>query len=276
MTRRRPGYRGGSGEPLLLVHGAFQTWRAWEPSLGDLERSFEILAPTLLGHFEGDRFPAGVAPGIEALADGLERELDAAGWDSAHIAGNSFGGLLALELAQRGRARSVVALSPGGDRPGSKLNEKRIELIFTVTHAIARGLLQRVDRVCAASPRRRMLFAWVCAHPERLDAAQAAHALRALGQCPAYVDLKRALPPTRPRELDQIRCPVLLAWPAKDRVLPFKRYAHPYCEALPFAEVRLLDDVGHVPMMDDPAQIATLIGDFATRAARPVQRALSP
>jgi pimeloyl-ACP methyl ester carboxylesterase len=263
----RPRHRGGRGEPLLLIHGAFCTWRAWEALLPELESSYEVLAPTLLGHLEGDRFPAGVPVGIEALADGLERELDAAGWDTAHIAGNSLGGLLALELAQRGRARSVVALAAGGDRPGTKYGEKRIELIFAVTHAVARCLLPRANRVCASSRGRRLLFKWVCAHPERLTAAQAAHALRALGQCPTYLDLKRALPPVNARALDRVRCPVLLTWFAKDRVLPFKRYARPYREALPLAEVRVLHDVGHVPMMDDPAGVAALIRDFAARAA---------
>jgi len=267
MDRLR--HRGGSGESLLLVHGAFYTWRAWEAVVGDLEGSFEVLAPTLLGHLDGDRLPAGAAMGIEALADGLERELDAAGWETAHIVGNSLGGLLALELAQRGRARSVVALAPGGDRPGSRYGEQRIAAIFTVARAIATRLLAHADRLCAFSLGRRLLLSWLCAHPERVGAAQAAHAVRALGQCPTYAELKRAMPPAGVRALDRVRCPVLLAWPAKDRVLPFKRYGRAYCEALPSAEVRTLHGVGHVPMLDDPAGIAALIRDFATRAATP-------
>jgi pimeloyl-ACP methyl ester carboxylesterase len=40
--------------------------------------------------------------------------MDEAGFETAHIAGNSLGGYLALQLAARGRARSVVALAPGG------------------------------------------------------------------------------------------------------------------------------------------------------------------
>jgi len=262
-----PRYRGGRGDPLLLIHGAFCTWRAWEGPLADLECSFDVLAPTLAGHFEGDRFPEGVLAGIEALAGGLERELDAVGWDTAHIAGNSLGALLALELAQRGRARSVVALAPGGDRPGSRYGEWRLVAIFTVTHTLARLLLSRADRLCASSRVRRLLLGWICAHPQRLTAAQAAHALRAMGQCPTYVELKRALPPANARELDRVGCPVLLAWSTKDHVLPFKRYGPAYLKALPFAEVRMLHDVGHIPMMDDPAAIATLIREFATQAA---------
>ena len=260
-------YRAGSGEPLLLLHGTFYTWQAWSALLPDLRRNFDILAPTLLGHFEGDRFPPGVSPGLEALADGVERELDAAGWETAHIAGNSLGGLIGLELAQRGRARSVVAIAPGGDRPGSRFNEKRIGAIFTATRAIARGVQPHADRLCASEIGRFLLLSWVCAHPERVSPADAVHAVNALARCPVYADLKRALPPARPLDLDQIRCPVLLAWPAKDRVLPFRRYGRAYCDVLPFAEVRMLDDVGHVPMMDDPAGIAALIGDFARGSA---------
>ena len=40
--------------------------------------------------------------------------MDEAGFETAHVAGNSLGGYLALKLAERGRARSVVALAPGG------------------------------------------------------------------------------------------------------------------------------------------------------------------
>ena len=262
-----PRYRGGSGEPLLLLHGSFYTWRAWETLLNELKCSFEVLAPTLLGHLDGERLPDGVATGVGALADGLERELDAAGWETAHIAGNSLGGLLALELAQRGRARSVVALAPGGDRPGSRYGERRIAAIFAVTRAVARRLLPHAGRLCASPRGRWLLLSWVCAHPERIGAAQAAHAVRALGQCPTYAELKRAMPPAGARALDRVRCPVLLAWPSKDHVLPFKRYGRAYGEALPSAEVRTLHGVGHVPMLDDPAGVAALIRDFATRAA---------
>ena len=43
--------------------------------------------------------------------------MDAAGFERAHIVGNSLGGHVALQLAERGRAESVVALAPGGGWP---------------------------------------------------------------------------------------------------------------------------------------------------------------
>ena len=48
------------------------------------------------------------------LADAVERALDEAGFERAHIAGNSLGGYVALQLAARGRAETVVALAPAG------------------------------------------------------------------------------------------------------------------------------------------------------------------
>ena len=106
-------YRAGAGEPLVLIHGFTATWRCWLPVLGLLAPRFEVIAPTLHGHDGGPPSP----PGAETLAqaaDHFESLLDALGVGTAHLAGNSLGGALALELAKRGRARSVVAISPGG------------------------------------------------------------------------------------------------------------------------------------------------------------------
>src|SRR5918994_3852076 len=106
-------YRAGTGEPLVLIHGFTARWRCWLPVLGLLAPRFEVIAPTLHGHDGGPPSP----PGAETLAqatDHFESLLDGLGVGTAHLAGNSLGGALALELAKRGRARSVVAISPGG------------------------------------------------------------------------------------------------------------------------------------------------------------------
>ena len=105
-------HRGGEGPPLLLVHGFTDTWRTWELVLETLERRHEVLAPTLLGH-AGARPEAGPLD-ADVLTSELERAMDAAGWETAHVAGNSLGGYLAVQLAARGRAESVVALAPAG------------------------------------------------------------------------------------------------------------------------------------------------------------------
>jgi pimeloyl-ACP methyl ester carboxylesterase len=65
-------YRGGSGEPLVLIHGVAASWRAWKLVLGALTAQRDVLAPRLAGHCEAE--PLGAAPTIGAWADALERK----------------------------------------------------------------------------------------------------------------------------------------------------------------------------------------------------------
>src|SRR5689334_6823259 len=97
-----PQHRGGSGPPLVCLHGFLDTWRSWQLALLLLERCHDVLAPTLPGHAGGEPLNEGVHDGL--LADGVERAMDVAGIDRAHFAGNSLGGFVALQLAVRGRA----------------------------------------------------------------------------------------------------------------------------------------------------------------------------
>jgi pimeloyl-ACP methyl ester carboxylesterase len=61
---------------------------------------------------------------------------------------------------------------------------------------------------------------------------------------------------------DRIGCPVRIAWGTRDRMLPFMRYGAPMLGAVRGAELVLLPDVGHVPMIDDPTVTAHTILDF--------------
>jgi pimeloyl-ACP methyl ester carboxylesterase len=87
LSRRvfTPLHRGGAGPPLVCLHGFADTWRVWELVLPALERRHEVLAPTLAGHAGGPPFEADVA-------DAVERAMDAAGFELAHLVGNSLGG----------------------------------------------------------------------------------------------------------------------------------------------------------------------------------------
>nr|WP_203457333.1 alpha/beta fold hydrolase [Mycolicibacterium sp. CBMA 361] len=109
-----PLHRGGSGTPLLLLHGIGAIWRAWSPVLEFLEPHHDVIAPTLRGHGGGLSLDRGIEPSLSALADGVEQDLDRLGLHQVHVVGNSLGGWLAIELARRGRAQSLVLLSPAG------------------------------------------------------------------------------------------------------------------------------------------------------------------
>src|SRR5271163_5128750 len=71
-----PSHRGGTGTPLLLLHGIGAIWRAWSPVLPYLEPHHDVIVPTLHGHAGGPPLDSEVAPSVQALVDGLEEELD--------------------------------------------------------------------------------------------------------------------------------------------------------------------------------------------------------
>ncbi|MDQ6811664.1 MAG: alpha/beta fold hydrolase [Actinomycetota bacterium] len=260
-------YRGGSGEPLVLIHGFSGTRAVWAPVLAGLERSHDVLAVNLAGHIGGPELASGTRVALGPLIDAVELDMDAAGFQTAHLVGNSLGGWIALELARRGRARSVVALAPAGGWEARSREDKRLRSLFIRNHKISKALLPRVDSLMRRPRLRRALLAQVVARGDRIRAADAAQMLRDSVACPVYFELMDALlSDGPPQSLDGIDCPVLLAWGTRDRILPSPRYSDRLRTLLPAAEWMVLQDLGHVPMSDDPELIARTIAEFTARA----------
>jgi pimeloyl-ACP methyl ester carboxylesterase len=69
------------------------------------------------------------------------------------------------------------------------------------------------------------------------------------------------------RELDRITCPVLLASPQFDRVLPAERHAPRFRREIPNVQAISLAGCGHVPMWDDTALVIRTISEFLDRQA---------
>src|SRR3954454_9204836 len=150
-------YRAGEGEPLVLVHGFTATWRCWLPVIAELVPRFDVIAPTLHGHDGGPAVPDGPAHTIIEAANHFEQLLDGLGVETAHFAGNSMGGALSLELAKRGRARSVVAISPGGGWEENDASEPaRIIRWFARNQKLARATERSLERVMRRPGLRRL------------------------------------------------------------------------------------------------------------------------
>lgn len=266
-------YRGGptggpaAGGPIVLVHGIGGSWRNWWPIIPALERRHDVLAVGLLGHHPSRPFEQGVRPSVQTLVDGLERELDEAGFERVHVVGNSLGGWIALELAKRGRALSVVALSPGGGfRPGG-LAPDLTALRLTLEHRITkRWLAPRAERLVSRPRLRRLLFAGAFARPENVSPAEGAILLRSFGSASVFEDLLRSMRRDGALgDLDRISAPVLLAWGTRDFVLPLPWFAPLLRDGIPGVEFRELRGLGHVPMVDDPELVSRLILEFVAR-----------
>jgi pimeloyl-ACP methyl ester carboxylesterase len=259
-------HRGAAGEPLVLIHGFAGTRLIWEPVLGALARSHDVLAVNLAGHVGGPEL-ADTPVSVNALVDAVERDLDAAGFDTAHVAGHSLGGWIAFELADRGRARSVVALAPAGGWEHGSRAERRLQTLFARNHKLSTALLPRIDSLVRRPRLRRALMWQVAAHGERIPPAAAAQAVRDSVACPVYFELMDAiLRDGPPRALDGVTCPVLLAWGTRDRIIPSPRYSQRLRNLLPSAEWVELPGLGHIAMSDDPELVARTIAEFVGRA----------
>ena len=250
----------------MLLHGFTGTWRVWLPVGPQLASRFDVFAPTLGGHCGADPWRDGVEPTVAALADTVEAELDGAGIDTAHVAGNSLGGWLALELAKRGRARSVVGLAPGGGwRKGDEKEERRLTGFFRRTHKLTSLAYPRARSLVSRPRLRKLMFRDVMVHGERIPPGEAAHMMQGVLECSIFFEFLEAVIRDGPAvDLDRISCPVLIAWPEKDTIFPVERYADSF-STVPGVEVVRLAGCGHVPMWDDPDLVARTIGDFAMR-----------
>ena len=254
-------HRGGSGEPLVLLHGFTDTWRTWELVLPALERRHDVLAPTLAGHAGGP--PLSDAAPDEAVVDAVERAMDEAGFETAHIAGNSLGGHLALRLATRGRARTVVALAPaGGWAAGDDAYLETLDHFVAMRPAIEAAAPHAEQVVATPEGRRRaaefMAESWEHIPPELL-----AHQIRGAAACSGMRALDaHARAHGWPLEPEQVRCPVRIVWGTADRILPWPRAAERYRAAFPHADWVELDGVGHGAQLDVPLLASQLVLGF--------------
>lgn len=256
-----PQFRDGSGEPLLLLHGGSAHWTNWRDVIPQLSNEYDVLAPSLGGHAGGAPPPDGPVT-IDSYADSIEAVMDAAGWDTAHLVGNSLGGWTAMELARRGRARSVIGLSPAGgwhDR-GQRVRVKRYFVNarrqVQFTRAVA-PLGLRIPLV------RRVAFKDVAVHGDRIPHSYAVELLDiVLANDMRMVELCG----TSVRDYPDPGVPALIAWSERDRLVPMPAFSDPWRAAAPHAEFRVLPGVGHVPMYDDPGLVATTIREWIRQA----------
>lgn len=258
-----PAHRCGHGTPLVLLHGISLSWRTWRPVIPLLAERHDVFAPSLTGHHGAAPVAPGTSLSVRGMTDALEAQLDQADIDTAHIAGNSLGGWIALELARRGRARSVVALSPaGGWRDQRDL--RRILRMARLGRAFAHHPL--LAPMLTHPGMRRAILRGVAEQGHRMTSAEAREFFEDNVRCTALRELLASIERDGPLPaLTNVSCPIRIAWSAHDRTIPFSTYGRPLAQAVPDAELLTLLGVGHVPMHDNPQLIADTILEFTRR-----------
>lgn len=250
--------RVGQGEPLLLVHGLGHCKEGWDPLLPGLARDFDVAAIDLPGFAGAPALAAGA--GDEELAEWCERVMDELGWDTAHVVGNSLGGLIAIRLGGRGRARTITALSPGG-------------MVRGWEHRWVTPMLQVVKRLAPALADQR----WITNTPLGRTLALSAIFGRPANMHPGYARRSMAAPgeattfdqtlavASEAHGIKPVDVPVTIAWGTRDWLL-FPHQARRWLAELPHARMVKLPGLGHTPMPDDPDTVIDVIRRTVIRA----------
>ena len=260
-----PVHRGGSGPPLVCVHGFTDTWRTWDLVLPMLERHHDVLAPTLPGHAGGPALAEGA--GIGAVTDAVEGAMDEAGFETAHIVGNSLGGFVALHLAARGRARSVVALAPAGGWAEDDPTFEETVTHFTTMQASLRLATPHAEAIAATEEGRRRATQAITTNVDHIPQELIVHLMWGAAMCDAVGPMiERARVDGWSLDAERITCPARIVWGTDDQLLPWPSAAARYRDDwLPQADWVELDGVGHCPQLDIPLETAHLITGFTQR-----------
>ena len=260
-----PSHRGGSGSPMVCLHGFTGTWRAWGLVLPRLERHHDVLALTLPGHLGG---PALAREFTSAhFLDAVERGMDQAGFATAHLVGNSLGGYVALRLAARGRADSVVALAPAGGWAEGDESFRETLALFRTWQMQLRTIAPHADAILRTTDGRRRATQAIVSNFEHIPFELLVHQMIATANCPGLEPMiETALREGYRLDAERISCPVRMIWGTEDQLLAWPatatRYLHDW---LPHADWVELAGVGHCPQLDVPLETAQLIADFTAR-----------
>ena len=253
--------RTGAGAPLVLLHGIGSSRHAWDPVIPALAEHFDVIAVDLPGFGDSEPLPPEVEPLPAALAAAVAGLLDDLGITAPHVAGNSLGGWVALELAGIRPVASLALLSPAGLWRGS------VPLYYRASLRATRWLSQHaagaLSRLVNYRLGRALVLGQTHGRPFRISPGYARTAIRAMGTCPGFDATMKA---------SATRLPVRAAHrrPGDRGVrLPrpelLRHQSRHLGELPPGTRLETLPRCGHVPMADDPAAVTALIAAASAR-----------
>lgn len=252
----------GQGPPLLVLHGLGATKGSFLPTLAGLADDFRVVAMDLPGFGDSDK-PIGAAYDPPFFARAVTDLLDALELDRAHVAGNSLGGRIGLELGLRapGRVGRLVLLAPSlawrRSRPWApllRLVRPELGLVQLAPRPVVQGIVHRL--IPGATD------GWTAAGVDEFLRAYLTPAGRAAFYAAArhiYLDEPHGDQGfwTRLRTLEP---EALFIWGRRDTLVP-AAFARHVADVLPQAE-QLELDCGHVPQVERPAQTHAAMARF--------------
>ncbi|MEU4468197.1 MULTISPECIES: alpha/beta fold hydrolase [unclassified Streptomyces] len=250
--------RRGSGEPLLLLHGIGHHRQVWDPVLPALAAERDVIAVDLPGCGESPALPDGMAHDLPTMSAVLRALFGALEIERPHVAGNSLGGLLALDLARAQLVRSVTALSPAGFWNAAE-RRYAFTVLMTMRQIAQRMPLPVVERLARPALGRTLLTSTIYARPGRRSPEAVVAETLALARAQGFSETLRSGRTVQFTD-DIVGTPVTVAWGNRDRLL-IPRQGVRAKTVIPRARLVRLPGCGHVPMNDDPALVARVVLD---------------
>ncbi|WP_437657591.1 alpha/beta fold hydrolase [Sorangium sp. So ce1182] len=258
---------GGSGSPVVLLHGRGNAATTWFPLLPELARRHRVIALDLpgFGHASSPPFEGGgFEEGLRFFVDPVEELLLEMDLGRAALVGHSLGALVALEIALRKRARPRKLALIGAMGVGPVMTAR--------SRAYFRAPPERLVRVLGAALFRRV-------HPprptplgERLAALHSELYAVPDGRVAPVAAFNALFPalgpvPHRLARLGEIDVETLVLWGERDDVFPAP-LGIAAAAAIPRAALRVLP-LGHAPHLEDPALVLPELTAFLSPSADP-------
>lgn len=242
---------GGSGPPLVLIHGrgmACTTWARWLPALA---RGHHVVALDLPGFGAtpaGQLRPGGAEEGLDYFVEPVEALLRALGVVAPVVIGHSLGGFVAVELALRGAVTPSALVLIGCMGVGPEMSAAARAFFLAGPERLARALGRRLYARIAPPPD----DAW----GRRLGELEHERMTVPGGRPIPAAAFNRLFPVVGPvfnrlDRLGEIAAPALMLWGERDVVFPAPA-ALVAAAAMPRGRARVLPGLGHSPHLEDP------------------------
>lgn len=243
-----PFLEGGTGEPLLLIHGFAGDKDNFSRIARFLTPQYRVVIPDLPGFGEASRDP-NANYGMADQVTNICAFLDQLGLQRVHVGGNSMGGFIATQLAAThpDRVSSLWLLDAAGTQAA---HDSEMLKQYLATGDVP--LLVRSEQDFNA-----LMQAATYKTPFMPYSIKKTYARRAAADCPLHSKIMAQLTesPLLETQFSIIRTPALIVWGAEDQMLsPDGAWA--LHTLLPNSQVRMMSGVGHMPMLETPKQVA--------------------
>ena len=242
----------GEGVPLVLLHGYPLDHRIWLPVFPFLRKDVHIIAPDLRGHGKSP-IPNGMYS-MELLVEDVVCLLDKLRIEKAIVAGHSMGGYVTFEFwhihPERIAGIALVATRANGDS-----EERRRDRLQTAEEVMKAGTTRVVDSMLKKLTKKTGLY------PELREIMEGISPQGVAGILRGIADRANATP-----WLSQIKVPVLVIAGSEDQIVPVEESIE-MAEKLPDGKLEVIQDAGHLPMMEDPRKVADCLNDLIFRVS---------